>query len=258
MYDIKKTKISKFEFSDSNSEAVTNFLIESLEKQNSNLCLAFVNPHSIVTAQKDRKFENALREFDLILPDGHGIILASHLTGQPLNERICGPDIFRNVLKKSKQNQKYLRFFFLGSSDFVLKKIVLRLSLEEPFIQVVGTYSPPFSDQSHWNNSDICKLIVDSKPDFLWVGLTAPKQEKWIAEHRELLKDIPVIAAIGAAFDFYAGTIQRSHPWFREHGLEWLPRLIREPKRLWRRNFISTPRFLSLIVKDYLKQKCKF
>ena len=110
--------------------------------------------------------------------------------------------------------------------------------------------SPPFGDISAEEMATYLDRIKAAKADCLWVGMTAPKQEIWMRDHRDALAGIPVVAGIGAAFDFYAGTRERSSAWFQERGLEWLPRLVREPRRLWRRTIISAPRFLRLVWND--------
>jgi N-acetylglucosaminyldiphosphoundecaprenol N-acetyl-beta-D-mannosaminyltransferase len=216
--------------------------------------IAFVNPHTIVEAENDPSTQAILRQFDIVMPDGSGIVLAARILGYSVRERLTGPDFFQQVIQETRTKAKHTKFFFFGATEEVLKLIRDRLAKEAPHIEVVGTLSPPFSNFETWDNSKICRTIREARPDFLWVGMTAPKQEKWIAKNLTSLTSIPKIAAIGAAFDFYAGTAVRSHPWFIRHGLEWLPRLLREPKRLWRRNLISTPIFLSFVAREYLRQ----
>jgi N-acetylglucosaminyldiphosphoundecaprenol N-acetyl-beta-D-mannosaminyltransferase len=112
----------------------------------------------------------------------------------------------------------------------------------------VGTFSPPFKeDFSHEENLTMIETINRAKPDVLWVGMTAPKQEKWIYENREKL-DVKLLGPVGAVFDFYTGKVKRSAPIFQKTGLEWLPRFLREPRRLWKRNLISTPRFILRVI----------
>jgi len=120
-----------------------------------------------------------------------------------------------------------------------------------PNLQLVGTYSPPFGEWSLEQNESMIKIINDSKPDILWVGMTAPKQEKWMMHNSKKL-DASVIGAIGAVFDFVAGTYPRAPSWFCQYGLEWVYRLYKEPKRMWRRNFISTPLFLFMVFKRHV------
>jgi len=123
------------------------------------------------------------------------------------------------------------------------------MEMEYPNIAVAGTYSPPFKDDfSKVENDKIISEINKVHPDILWIGMTAPKQEKWAYLNRCKL-DVKFIGPVGAFFDFFTGKIKRSHPWFQRHGLEWLLRLMREPRRLWRRNFISNPLFMLMVLK---------
>ena len=209
--------------------------------------LVCANPHSLEVAQKDPCFQRAIRSADIVVPDGIGIIIASMILGGKIRERTTGMDIFLGLSAVLDSRKEY-RYFFLGSTDENLVRIKDRMSRDFPHIIVAGTYSPPFqSEFSEQENQLMIDTINESHPDVLWVGMTAPKQEKWIYQNRSRLK-VKFIGAIGAVFDFYTGTVKRSHPIFREMGFEWLPRFIRQPRRLWRRNFISGPRFLLRVI----------
>lgn len=214
------------------------------------------NPHSLVTADGDLEFQRAIHAADLVTPDGAGIVFASRLLGGTIRERVTGSDIFRELsihLNKHQPDQR--SYFFLGASDTTLEKIRTRFTAEFPHIRIAGTYSPPFKPEFTAEDDERMIAAVNAaKPDVLWVGMTAPKQEKWIMRNRDRL-DVGFIGAIGAVFDFYAGNVKRSHPIFQRLGLEWLPRLLQEPRRLWRRNFVSSPLFLIKIVRQLLQGK---
>jgi N-acetylglucosaminyldiphosphoundecaprenol N-acetyl-beta-D-mannosaminyltransferase len=138
--------------------------------------------------------------------------------------------------------------FYLGASQNTLNLIEKRIQKEFSNIRM-GSYSPPYkSEFSAADTNAMIGAVNNFKPDFLFVGMTAPKQEKWVFANKDSL-DATVITSIGAVFDFYAGTVKRSSPFWIKIGLEWLPRLVREPKRLWKRNFISTPLFLLDLLK---------
>ena len=207
------------------------------------------NPHSLVIAKNDPLFRDAIQAADLVTPDGVGIVLASKVKGGKIRERVTGSDIFYGLSKalNSEPNRKF-SCFFLGSTDETLAAVKEKMEKDYPYITFAGSYSPPYKPE--FNEEDSRKMIEAvnrAKPDVLWVGMTAPKQEKWIFQNKERL-DVKFIGAIGAVFDFFTGNVKRSHPVFQQIGLEWLPRLIKEPKRLFERNFISTPKFLMMIL----------
>ncbi len=207
------------------------------------------NPHSLEVARADTLFARALREADLLVPDGVGIVMASKMLGGSIKERVTGSDIFMGLssLLNHDASGKH-RYFFLGSAEGTLEKIRQKMAADFPNIVICGTYSPPFRDEfSEEENQLMAEAVNNAKPDVLWVSMTAPKQEKWIHRNRHRL-NVAFIGAIGAVFDFYTGNVRRSHPFFQKLGLEWLPRLLREPRRLWRRNFISNPSFLFRIL----------
>ena len=211
------------------------------------------NPHSLKIAKTDPYFDKAIRCANLVIPDGIGIVIGSKILNGNIKYRITGSDIFTGV-SEIFNRKKDIRYFFLGSTNKNLKKIKIKMREQFPNIHIVGTYSPPYkADFSVEDNQLMINKINKAKPDILWVGMTAPKQEKWILKNIKKL-NVKVIGAIGAVFDFYTGTINRSHPWFQKHGVEWLPRLIKEPHRLWRRNFISGPIFLLHILKEYYRR----
>ncbi|MGY6560057.1 MAG: WecB/TagA/CpsF family glycosyltransferase [Nitritalea sp.] len=210
------------------------------------VCLT-INPHSFCVAKTDRPFQRALLESDMLLPDGIGIVYATRfLYGQKIT-RISGSDLHLHMLELL-QRQGGGRVFYLGAAQQTLDKIQARIRKEYPAL-TVETYSPPYKAVfSAEENADMIRRVNAAAPDVLFVGMTAPKQEKWIMEHQQQLQ-VPFMAAIGAVFDFYAGTVKRPGPFWIKAGLEWLPRLVQEPKRLWRRTFISTPEFLWEVLK---------
>jgi len=209
------------------------------------------NPHSLYEASKDSDFLAALQGAELITPDGSGIILASKILGGNIKARITGSDIFWG-LNEYLNNNINTKYFFLGSTEDTLRKIREKMGTEYPHIEVVGTYSPPFkSEFNEKDNQAMVDAINSVRPDVLWIGMTAPKQEKWIHANKDRL-NVKFIGAVGAVFDFYVGNVKRSHPIFQKMGLEWLPRLLQEPRRLWRRNFISSPMFLLKVLQQKL------
>lgn len=215
------------------------------------------NPHSMYVAESDDAFKRALKNADIITPDGVGVLIASKWLGGKIRKRVTGSDIFSGVCT-ALNKRRGIRMFFLGSTEEVLRDIRARMALDYPNIEVVGLYSPPYVPVfSKDDNDSIIEAINGVKPDVVWVGLTAPKQEKWIYDNKDKL-NVKFLGAIGAVFDFYVGRVKRSSLLYQRMGLEWLPRLLREPKRLWRRNFISNPAFMFLVLIHLVKSRYKY
>lgn len=205
--------------------------------------LACLNPHSYVVALDSPAFSAALRDADWVIPDGVGIVLASRILGGTIRQRVTGSDIFWSLTRRLDARGGS-RVFFLGATEETLVRIRDRMAIDFPRVEVVGTCSPPFKPvYSGAEIDDMVAAINQARPDVLWVAMTAPKQEMWIHLVRGRV-DVLFAAAIGAVFDFYTGRVKRSRPLFRRFGLEWLPRLLQEPQRLWRRTFVSAPVFL--------------
>jgi N-acetylglucosaminyldiphosphoundecaprenol N-acetyl-beta-D-mannosaminyltransferase len=214
--------------------------------------LACLNPHSYVVALDDQNFAAALHDAEWLIADGVGIVWASQLMGGQVRERVTGSDVFFG-LQHRMNIVGGLSVFFLGASEGTLSQISDRMSVDYPNIRVAGSYSPPFKPSySALELDEMIAAINTTQPDVLWVGMTAPKQEKWIFENRARLK-VRVAAAVGAVFDFYTGNVKRSHPTYQRLGLEWLPRLLQQPRRLWRRMFVSAPIFVWHTLKERLR-----
>lgn len=229
-------------------EQCVDSLIVQLTDRSRQFWLTCLNPHSYVTALRDRDFADALRDSDWIVPDGSGVVLASNLLGGAIRQRITGSDIFYSLNSRMDQLGGY-SVFFLGSTPDCLAKIKDRMGKDYPKIRFAGSFSPPFKQAySQEDLNCMIEAINSVRPDILWVGLTAPKQEKWIYENLPRL-NVRFAAAVGAVFDFYSGRIVRSNSLFQRLGLEWLPRLLQEPRRLWKRMFISAPVFLWHVIK---------
>ena len=224
------------------------------------LLINTINAHSYNTARKDSLFAEALMNGDVLIPDGVSIVKACKwikAKSQP-KERIAGWDLFSFEMEKLERESEELRtkseeskiVMFMGSSQKVLDLIVKRAAEVYPHLKVV-TYSPPYKPEfSDEDNKAIIDAINAANPDLLWIGMTAPKQEKWTCSHWNELNIHCHVGTIGAVFDFFAGTVERAPIWWQEHGLEWLYRLIKEPKRMWRRYIIGNTLFLWNMVKE--------
>lgn len=214
------------------------------------LLINTINAHSFNTAKKDVLFAKALTNGDVLIPDGASIVKACRwikAKSQP-KERIAGWDLFE--IEMRKLNEKNGNCFFMGSSERTLELVKQRTSVDYPNI-VVNTYSPPYKPEfSDEDNRKIIEAINAANPDLLWIGMTAPKQEKWAYVHLNELNVHCHIGTIGAVFDFFAGTVERAPQWWQEHSLEWAYRLLKEPKRMWRRYIIGNSLFLWNILKE--------
>lgn len=203
-----------------------------------------INAHSYNVARKDNLFAEALTKGDYLIPDGMSVVMACkwlHAKFQP-KERIAGADLFE--FEMDKLNEKGGTVMFMGSSEKTLAKIVQQAAKVYPSLKVV-TYSPPYKPEFNAEeNNAIVNAINTANPDLLWIGMTAPKQEKWTYSHWNELNIHCHVGTIGAVFDFFAGNTQRAPLWWQEHGLEWLYRLIKEPRRMWRRYIIGNTVFL--------------
>jgi N-acetylglucosaminyldiphosphoundecaprenol N-acetyl-beta-D-mannosaminyltransferase len=209
-----------------------------------------INQYSFCIAEEDADFKSALQQSDILLPDGMAIVAAVKLLSGTKIKKIAGADIHQYLL--DDLNQKGGRCFYLGSSDSTLLKITTRLSNEFPNIKV-GTFSPPFKlEFSDEENQQMIAAVNAFQPDVLFVGMTAPKQEKWSFTHKVVL-DTKIICSIGAVFDFYAGTVNRPRQMWINLGLEWFIRLCNEPKRMWKRYLYYGPLFVKSIILQKIK-----
>ena len=229
---------------------VTEDALQAINRRMSQRVFACANPHSLVIAQHDDCFQSALTHANLVVADGVGVSLMARMVGIQIGPRITGSDYFQAVLSALQQRGGG-RVFFFGSSQRVLDLIAKRFALDFPSLTLCGALSPPFGSWSDEENRRMVQVINDAKPDVLWVGMTAPKQEKWVEANRRQL-NTPVIGSIGAVFDFYAGTYARAPQWICQIGLEWAYRFILEPRRMWQRNCVSAPRFVWLVLRRYV------
>ncbi len=216
--------------------------------------LVCANPHSLEVARNDPQFQKAICRADLVTPDGIGVVLASRILGGGIRKRVTGTDIFLEV-SRALNRKGGQSCFFLGSTEENLSAIKTKLARDFPNIRLAGLYSPPFKPEfTEEDNRRMIDAVNRARPDVLWVGMTAPKQEKWIFQNRDRL-EVKFIGAIGAVFDFYTGRVQRTHPILLDLGLEWLPRLLREPRRLWRRTLVTGPTFLLRVLQQRARLK---
>lgn len=213
------------------------------------LLINTINAHSYNTARKDTLFAEALEGGDALIPDGMSIVKACRWIGAKSLPtcRIAGWDLFCYEMNRAQGT-----VMFLGSSEQTLQKIKDKAKEQYPDLNIV-TYSPPYKPEfSPEDSAAMVKAVNDANPDLLWIGMTAPKQEKWTYQHWAELNIHCHCGTIGAVFDFFAGNMQRAPLWWQKNGLEWLYRLIKEPRRMWRRYIIGNAKFLFYMMKEKL------
>ena len=224
--------------------------LAAIDRNKQPIVFACANTHSVVVAQKDPIFFSALNDADQVVADGVGVKIMGRLARIDVGARIVGEEYFSSLMQTLEQRRRG-RIFFFGSSDEVLQKIAKRFKEKYPSLTLCGLLSPPFRPWSKEENAEMVRRINESKPDVLWVGMTAPKQEIWVFNNRHAL-DVPVIGSIGAVFDFFAGTVPSPPLWIRKAGLEWLYRLFRNnnPRRFWLRG-LSIPQLVFMVLRRH-------
>lgn len=202
------------------------------------------NVHTTVTSYEDSEYCEIQNRGIMALPDGGPLSSIGRKRGYKEMGRVTGPSLMGEIFNVSTKN-KYKHYFY-GSTEETLEKLQDKLEKKHPNIQIVGMYSPPFRQITEEEDEMIIKAINNANPDFIWVGLGAPKQEKWMAMHQGKVKGL--MLGVGAGFDYYAENIKRAPKWMQRNNLEWLYRLVQDPKRLLSRYLITNTKFLKLIT----------
>ncbi len=202
--------------------------------------VCFSNAHTAVTGWDDPDFRAVQKGAALVFPDGNSIAVEMRARGFGRAERIAGPDFMARLF--SVGLQEGVSHYFYGSSEDTLEALRKSLSKTYPGIRIAGAYSPPFRELSAEEDRADVERINEAKADFVWIGLGAPKQEKWMASHKGRIKG--VMLGVGAGFDFHSGKVKRAAPWVQKMGLEWLQRLLLDPKRLLKRYLVTNTKFI--------------
>lgn len=213
------------------------------------VCLAAV--HSVLDCQSSAELREIFNRSGLTTPDGMPLVWLLRMRGHREVSRVYGPDLMLAVCQRF--NDAGLGHYFLGGEPGVPEILAERLMERFPGLNVAGAYSPPFRELTTEEDTRLVEEINSTAPDVLWVGLGSPKQERWMAEHRQAI-DAPVMIAVGAAFDFLSGRKPQAPRWVQQSGLEWLFRVGTEPRRLWRR-YAEYPRFLMLLFLQFARLK---
>jgi N-acetylglucosaminyldiphosphoundecaprenol N-acetyl-beta-D-mannosaminyltransferase len=207
--------------------------------------------HGLVECQRNQRLRTIHNEAGMVTPDGMPLVWFARLLGMSRTRRVYGPDLMRAVTERSER--RGYRQFYYGSSEPVIEALKQSLLQRHPNLQIAGTFSPPFRALTAEEDRTFTQQINEAKPDIVWVGLSTPKQEMWMASHREQI-DAPVMIGVGAAFDFLAGTKHQAPLWIQRNGLEWAFRLCSEPGRLWRRYAYIVPMFSILALGDIVRR----
>jgi N-acetylglucosaminyldiphosphoundecaprenol N-acetyl-beta-D-mannosaminyltransferase len=212
------------------------------------LAVHFATAHTMVEANRNPRLRAAMNE-DVVEPDGMPLVLLARKRGFKA-ERVCGPDFMPALVRRGVPLER--SHFFYGGAPGVPEELARRLAKAYPGLRVAGTMSPPYRDLTPDEEDSLVAEINSARPDYVWVGLGAPKQDLWVAAHRDLL-EASALLAVGAAFDFHAGTRRRAPKWMQRTGTEWLFRLLREPRRLASRYTVVNARFLFLVLREALR-----
>lgn len=202
--------------------------------------------HGVMESQRDPVLRQIHNASGLTTPDGMPMVWAGRRAGADWMERVYGPDLMLEICARAADNG--WTAFFYGAAPGVPELVAEKLRLRFPGLKVAGCYSPPFRALTAEEKQEVVEMINSAAPTLVWIGLSTPKQERWMSEFRDLL-DAPVLLGVGAAFDIHAGLLPQAPAWLQERGLEWAYRFYREPKRLWRRYLGNNPRFVAAILR---------
>ena len=210
-----------------------------IRKRGSTQYVAVTGMHGVSESQEDPHFREILDAAGLVIPDGMPLVWVGRLEGhREMKHRTPGSEVMEHFCRET--GSKY-RHFFYGGAPGVAEDLA-RTEQRRYGIQVAGTYCPPFRPLTQEEEGEVESILKDAAPDVLWVGLSTPKQEKWMYQHRDRIQ-VPVMFGVGAAFDMNTGRLKRAPAWMQEAGLEWLFRLLVEPRRLWRRYILNGSKF---------------
>ena len=208
--------------------------------------VAVTGVHGVSEAQRDPELHRILDEALLCTPDGMPMVWMGRLQGYASIQRVYGPDLMLNICEHSRAHR--FTHFFYGGNAGVADELARKLQERFPGLAVVGTYSPPFRPLRPDELAVLREQVGAARPDFFWVGLSTPKQERFMAEHLPLLPEARIFIGVGAAFDLLTGRIRQAPLWMQRSGLEWLFRLAQEPRRLARRYLVNNPLFLARAI----------
>jgi N-acetylglucosaminyldiphosphoundecaprenol N-acetyl-beta-D-mannosaminyltransferase len=208
--------------------------------------VSFLGMHSMTESQRDPELKDALNGSALAVADGMPLVWLGRYHGFAMKRRVYGPELMLKFCEVTASQG--VRHFFYGGAEGVPQALAATLKQDFPGLVVAGCYSPPFRPLTEAEETEVTTMVSDARADILWVGLGAPKQEKWMHSHTHL--DVPVMAGVGAAFDLNTGRLKQAPRWMQESGFEWFFRLCMEPKRLWRRYLLLGPKFVFYLLAE--------
>lgn len=219
------------------------------ERSRNYVCVTGV--HGVMESRRDQRLRRIHNEAGMVAPDGMPLVWLSRLFGKRRTTRVYGPDLMRKMTAVSRL--RGYRQFYYGGADGVADELRRALVASHPGLEVAGAFSPPFRDLTPEEDQAVVEAINATRPDIVWVGLSTPKQEFWMASHLGRI-EAPAMVGVGAAFDFLAGTKRQAPLWMQRNGLEWLFRLCSEPRRLWRRYAYIVPGFAILAAGELARR----
>ncbi len=243
--DVLGVRVSAITISDAMS------VIERWIAERSRNYVCVTGAHGVISSRTDAELRDIHNRAGLVTPDGMPVVWMSRALGFKRTERVYGPDLMAALSVISEK--KGYRQFYYGGAPGVADRLASRLSARLPNLQVAGTFTPPFRKLMPDEDENIVRLINDARPDIVWVGLSTPKQEYWMADHVGRI-EAPVMIGVGAAFDFLAGLKPQAPRWMQRRGLEWVYRLLTEPKRLGPRYASIVPRFMALAALQLFRE----
>lgn len=230
-------------------EALTQLSTWAARHESRYVCIC--NVHSVVTASQDAEFGRVVNEADMATPDGAPVAWMLRRLGYAGQQRINGPDLMWRFCEQAQARADPI--FLFGSSEEVLSALLVKLKAAFPSLKIAGAISPPFSELTPEDDATIVAQINASGAGLVFVSLGCPKQELWMAAHRGRIR--AVMIGVGAAFDYHAGTLNRAPKWMQDCGLEWLHRLLSEPRRLWKRYLVTNTLFVLGAIKQIARHK---
>lgn len=201
--------------------------------------------HGVMESQSDEALRQIHNRSLLTTPDGMPMVWMGRWAGHKTMSRVYGPELMEHVFEWTRKSGH--THFFYGGNTGVAEELKQKLEARYPGIRIVGTYTPPFRPLTPEEDAALASQVAGLKPDFFWVGLSTPKQERFVAAYSQKL-EAKILLGVGAAFDFHAGRVQQAPRWIQRSGFEWLYRTLKEPRRLWKRYFTNNPRFLWKIL----------